>query len=159
MRKAPAWKGKEPMGKELQPVASLSRIPVKSQEPLVCSAPSHITPSQAIHSQPASLQNEQSQPVPLVRIVQERENTPSVTEKELPIHPFARIPESNYVPPSVCNFAVLVDKSINKEKEPAYKTVALIQNPKVTDVIYERSMKSPSVTISPEELLSLLLEI
>jgi len=52
-----------------------------------------------------------------------------------------------------------VEKNINKEKEPAYKTVALIQNPKVADAIYKRSMKSPSVTISPEELLSLSPEI
>ena len=47
----------------------------------------------------------------------------------------------------------------NKDKEPAYKTFAPIQNPKVTDVIYERSMKSPSVTILPKELLSLSPEI
>jgi len=51
--------------------------------------------------------------------------------------------------------AAPVDKNINKEKEPTYKTVTLIQNPKVTDAIYERLMKSPSVTISPKELLSL----
>jgi len=60
MRKAPVWKGKEPMGKELQPVTSSLRIPVESQEPLIHSAPSHITPSQATPSQPASSQNEQS---------------------------------------------------------------------------------------------------
>ena len=93
-------------------------------------------------------------------IVQERENTPPpVTEKEPSAHPFAGIPESNYVPPSVCNFAAPVDKNINKDKEPTYKTVTSIQNPKVADAIYERLMKSPSVTILPEELLSLSPEI
>jgi len=159
-RKAPVWKGKEPMGKESQPVTSSSRIPVESQEPLIHAAPSHITPSQAVPPQPVLSQNEQSQPVPPVRIVQERENTPPpVTEKEPPVHPFAGLPESNYVSPSVRNFAAPVDKNINKEKEPAYKTVAPIQNPKVTDAIYKRSMKSPSVTISPKELLSLSPEI
>jgi len=159
-RKAPVWKGKEPKGKESQLVASSSRIPVKLQEPPIHSAPSHIIPSQAVPSQPALSQNGQLQPVPPVHIVQERENTPPpVAEKEPPVHPFSGLPESNYVPPSVCNFAAQVDKNINKDKEPAYKTVAPIQNPKVADAIYKRSMKSPSVTISPEELLSLSPEI
>jgi len=153
-RKAPVWKGKEPMGKESQLVTSSSRIPVELQEPLIHSAPLHITPSQAVPSQPASLQNEQSQPVPPVHIVQEN-TPPPVAEKEPPVHPFAGLPESNYIPPSIRNFAAPVDKNINNEKEPAYKTVTPIQNPKVADAIYERSIKSPSVTISPEELLSL----
>jgi len=56
-------------------------------------------------------------------------------------------------------FAAPADKTSNKDKEPAYKTFALIQNPKVTDMVYERSMKAPSVTVLPEELLSLSPEI
>jgi len=57
------------------------------------------------------------------------------------------------------NFAAPVDKTSNKDKELAYKTFTPIQNPKVTDTIYERSMKAPSVMISPEELLSISSEI
>jgi len=62
-------------------------------------------------------------------------------------------------PPTIHNFTVPVDKTSNKDKEPAYKTFALIQNPKVADMIYKRSMKAPSVMILPEELLSLSPEI
>ena len=44
---------------------------------------------------------------------------------------------------------------VNKDKEPAYCTAAPIQNPKVAEEVYERSMKAPFVTLSPAELLAL----
>jgi len=54
---------------------------------------------------------------------------------------------------------VPAEKNSSKDKELAYKKFAPIQNLKVTDMIYERSMEAPSVTILPEELLSLSPEI
>ena len=70
-----------------------------------------------------------------------------------PAHPFSNIPEAQYVPPSTHNFAVPVEKG--KDKEPAYHTIALIQNTKIAEEVYERSMKGPFVTLSPAEFLSL----
>ena len=52
-----------------------------------------------------------------------------------PIHPFANIPEAQYVPPSTRNFAAPADKG--KEKEPAYRTIAPIQNTKIAEEVYE----------------------
>ena len=113
-------------------------------------------PSQVIPSQPAQApQIQLLMPAPQpVCIVQERENTPPpVAEKEPPIHPFAGIPESNYVPPSVHNFAAPADKNGSKDKEPAYKTFAPVQNPKVADVIYEARYASLSCTVYLSNIL------
>jgi hypothetical protein len=73
-----------------------------------------------------------------------------------PVHPFANIPEAQYIPPSVRNFGAPAEKDkAPKEKEPAYRTIAPIQNPKIAEEVYSRSMKAPFITLSPEELLSL----
>jgi len=169
-KKAPVWKGKEPMRteqvvpSESNPVTSSSKDPSKLHVILSHAVPSHSTPlqtvpSQAIPSQPVQAQPLMPAPQP-VCIVQKRENTPpTVAEKEPPVHPFAGIPESNYVPPTIHNFTEPAEKNFIKDKEPAYKIFAPIQNMKVTDTIYERLMKAPSVMISPEELLSFLPEI
>jgi hypothetical protein len=44
-------------------------------------------------------------------------------------------------------------------KEPAYQTIAPIQSPKITNDIYNKSMKAPLVTLSPEELFAILPEV
>lgn len=83
------------------------------------------------------------------------ETVPDITTTP-PIHPFTNIPEAQYAPPTNRNFAAPVDKDKgSKDREPAYRTVAPIQNSRVADDVYSRSMKTPFVTLSPEELLSL----
>jgi hypothetical protein len=42
-----------------------------------------------------------------------------------------------------------------KDKEPTYQTVAPVQNPKIVMEIYNKSMKSPLVTLSLEELFTI----
>jgi hypothetical protein len=44
-----------------------------------------------------------------------------------------------------------------KDKEPTYQTIApiQIQNPKLVMEIYNKSMKSPLVTLSPEKLFAI----
>jgi len=72
---------------------------------------------------------------------------------EPPIHPFAEVREAVYKPPHERNFA-------GKSKEsPAYHTQIPIQSPAIANEVYNRSMKSPCVTLSPEELLSISPEI
>lgn len=76
-------------------------------------------------------------------------------ENQGPIHPFANILEAQYVPLLTCNFAAPADKGKEKEKEPAYHTIALIQNTKVAEEVYKCSMKTSFVMLSPAELLLL----
>jgi hypothetical protein len=40
-------------------------------------------------------------------------------------------------------------------KEPAYQTIAPIQSPKITNDVYNKLMKAPLVTLSPEELFAI----
>jgi hypothetical protein len=42
-----------------------------------------------------------------------------------------------------------------RDKEPTYQTIAPIQNPKIATEIYNKSMKLPLVTLSPEELFAI----
>ena len=45
-----------------------------------------------------------------------------------------------------------------KDKEPAYKTVTSIQNSSIVEAIYEKLMKTPIMSITIEELLSVSLD-
>jgi hypothetical protein len=78
-------------------------------------------------------------------------STPSA---DPPIHPFASAPEVTYRPPHKRNFAGPPPKQ-NKDKEPAYRTQAPIQDPKIVSDVYSRSMTSPCVTLTPMELFSI----
>jgi hypothetical protein len=46
-----------------------------------------------------------------------------------------------------------------KEKEPAYHYVAPIQNPHTVVDVYNKSMHSPHITLSPEELFAISPEV
>jgi hypothetical protein len=71
-----------------------------------------------------------------------------------PVHPFSNVPEAHYVPPTSRNFTGPPDKE-KQSKEPAYRTIAPIHNSKFAEEVYTRSMKSPFVTLTPKELLSI----
>ncbi|EED78163.1 predicted protein [Postia placenta Mad-698-R] len=73
----------------------------------------------------------------------------------LHVHPFANARDATYAPPNVRNFATPPKPSNDKGKEPAYKTIVLVIQPKLVEEIFQRSMKSPFVTLTPEELLSI----
>src|SRR5271154_3730291 len=66
-----------------------------------------------------------------------------------PLHPFAKTSETSYLPPHERNFAGPSLKT--KDKDPAYHVIAPIQNPKIFEDVYSRSMKAPVVTLSMEE--------
>jgi hypothetical protein len=70
-----------------------------------------------------------------------------------PVHPYASAKENAYLPPHERNFA---SGSKGKEREgPSYHTQAPIQNEKIAQDIFSRSMKTPIVILTSEELLSL----
>lgn len=74
-----------------------------------------------------------------------------------PVHPFAEAAESHYRPPQNRNFGGPPPKPSNKE--PAYRSVAPIQNPQLAIDVFNRSMKTPCVTLTHEELYSIAPEV
>jgi hypothetical protein len=75
-----------------------------------------------------------------------------------PLHPFANVPETSYQPPHERNFAAAPAKP-TKEKEPAYHYVAPIQNPRTVVDVYNKSMQTPHITLSLEELYAISPEV
>ncbi|KAF8232036.1 hypothetical protein L208DRAFT_1209047, partial [Tricholoma matsutake] len=68
------------------------------------------------------------------------------------IHPYNSAKETSYLPPHERNFAL-----IGKAKDsPSYHTQAPIQKDKITKDVFTRLMKTPIITLTPKELLSLL---
>jgi hypothetical protein len=58
-----------------------------------------------------------------------------------PLHPFANAAETSYQPPHERNFAAAPAKPA-KDKEPAYHSVAPIQNPRTVIDVYNKSMQT-----------------
>jgi hypothetical protein len=75
-----------------------------------------------------------------------------------PLHPFTNITETSYQPPHERNFTAAPAKPA-KEKEPAYHYVAPIQNPHTVVDVYNKSMQTPHITLSPEELYAISPEV
>ncbi|KAF8225525.1 hypothetical protein L208DRAFT_1305936, partial [Tricholoma matsutake] len=79
---------------------------------------------------------------------------PSLTSEktsQLVIHPYNGAKESSYLPPHKHNFTLT-----GKAKDgPSYHTQAPIQKDKITKDVFTRSMKTPIITLTPEELLLL----
>jgi hypothetical protein len=80
------------------------------------------------------------------------------TTTQLPLHPFANVPETSYQPPHERNFTAAPAKPA-KEKEPAYHYVTPIQNPCTVVDVYNKSMQTPHITLSPEELYTISPEV
>jgi hypothetical protein len=72
--------------------------------------------------------------------------------KKAPIHPFAKAREPNYLPPHERNLAGPPPK---QTKDREYQIQAPIEDPQVASNIYLRWLKTPNVTLTLEELLSL----
>jgi hypothetical protein len=71
------------------------------------------------------------------------------TTTQLPLHPFTNVAETSYQPPHERNFAAAPAKPV-KEKELAYYYVAPIQNLRTVVDVYNKSMQTPHITLSPE---------
>ena len=69
------------------------------------------------------------------------------------IHPYAAISENRYLPPHERNFAA------KPNKEVAYRNAAPIQNPSIINDIFDKTMKSQCVTLTPEEIMSIAPEV
>ncbi|KAI9060949.1 hypothetical protein FKP32DRAFT_1576974, partial [Trametes sanguinea] len=76
-----------------------------------------------------------------------------------PEHPFAKARDATYAPPTVRNFGAPPPKPKEPEREAAYRTQAPVHDIKFAEEIFARSMKTPVITLSPEELLSIAPEV
>ncbi|KAI9059924.1 hypothetical protein FKP32DRAFT_1679458 [Trametes sanguinea] len=76
-----------------------------------------------------------------------------------PEHPFAKAQDATYAPPTVRNFGAPPPKPKEPEREAAYRTQAPVHDIKFVEEIFARSMKTPVITLSPEELLSIAPEV
>ena len=89
------------------------------------------------------------------------ENAPvqDTTQRQVdpPIHPFAKSQEPHYRPPHDRNFAG-VNKPL-KDKEPAYRTMPPCHDVKIAEEVYNRSMNTALVTLTPKELFSIAPEV
>ncbi|EED77584.1 predicted protein, partial [Postia placenta Mad-698-R] len=84
-----------------------------------------------------------------VKILQRKKPTTPAVPKSAeasgsapPVHPFANTRDATYAPPNVRNFATPLKPSNDKGKEPAYKTIVPVIQPKLAEEIFQRSMKS-----------------
>jgi hypothetical protein len=84
--------------------------------------------------------------------------TATTQPPQLPLHPFANATETSYQPPHERNFAAAPTKSA-KDKEPAYHSVAPIQNPCTVVDVYNKSMQTPHITLSLEGLYTISPEV
>jgi hypothetical protein len=80
------------------------------------------------------------------------------TMTQLPLHPFANVAKMSYQPPHERNFATASAKPA-KEKEATYHYVAPIQNPHTVVDVYNKSIQTPHITLSPEELFAISPEV
>ncbi|OBZ76576.1 hypothetical protein A0H81_03284 [Grifola frondosa] len=81
----------------------------------------------------------------------------SAPANPMPQHPYAQARDATYAPPHDRNLGAPFKAP--KDKEPAYRTMAPVQDPRIAEDVFARSMKSPMLTLTPEELLSISPEV
>jgi hypothetical protein len=114
--------------------------PPTSQQKKKTPTPATVESDKSKTPTPTSSKSADSHPLP-----------PTQQSIEKPIHPFAKASENSYVPPHERNFAA----KPTKDKDVAYRTTAPIQSPAIVDSVYNKTMKNQSVTLSPEEIMSI----
>ncbi|PCH37007.1 hypothetical protein WOLCODRAFT_92235 [Wolfiporia cocos MD-104 SS10] len=82
---------------------------------------------------------------------------PARSAPEYPTHPFANARDATYAPPASRNFGAAPKPGAYRD--PAYRTLVPIQQPGMADQIFQKSLKTPLITLTPEELLALAPEV
>src|SRR5262245_33965796 len=115
-------------------------------------------PQQEASSSQPKKSTPQTQSKPTQDKAQPKEKTPEKAPSpskpdntNAPIHPYAAATENAYLPPHERNFA----SKPPKDKDAAYRTQAPIQSPVIVNEVYSKTMKSPCITLTPEEILSI----
>ena len=78
-----------------------------------------------------------------------------------PVHPYASACDVICPRPDVAHIprADPIPEPTSKGRDSGYKTYVLAYNPKVADDIFTRSLATPSITLTPRELLALAPEV
>jgi hypothetical protein len=74
------------------------------------------------------------------------------------LHPFANVPETSYPPSHERNTAAALANPA-QDKEPAYHSEAPVQTPRTVVDIYNKSMQTPHITLSSEDLFAISPEL
>lgn len=77
------------------------------------------------------------------------------TVEDVPEHPFEKVADAAYQPPTQRNVGAAPDKKKEDAKKPAYKTAAPIEDPKLLDAVMEKLMRGTEITLTQEELWSI----
>lgn len=81
----------------------------------------------------------------------------SVPDKESPIHPFANVRDATYAPPTTRNFGAAPTKF--KNRDGSYTNLAPVVQAQLAESVFKRSMSTPTVPLTIEELLSISPEL
>ncbi|KAI9064920.1 hypothetical protein FKP32DRAFT_1611013 [Trametes sanguinea] len=84
-----------------------------------------------------------------------RPPTPGASAPAQPQKPTEPARDATYAPPRQRNFGQPVPRPKSGDREPAYRTRAPIQQEDVIQGIFQRTMASPYLTVSLEEILSI----
>ncbi|OBZ71014.1 hypothetical protein A0H81_09537 [Grifola frondosa] len=116
-----------------EPAAQPSQVPATASSAIAPAAPPNKAPNPTqpvVNSAPANL---------------------------MPQHPYAQAQDATYAPPHDRNLGAPFKAP--KDKEPAYRTMAPVQDPRIAEDVFACSMKSPMLRLTPEELLSISPEV
>lgn len=72
-----------------------------------------------------------------------------------PVHPFAAAKDVNRLPKPSAIAPPTTTRPSATTQDKAYRTTAPAYNPNLATEVFNRSLKTPSITITPEELLSI----
>lgn len=137
---------RKPGMQDTTPPAPSARAPTPSVSAPPTSDPPPRPTANTTAAQPA--------PAPVNRDAQ----TKKTDNAEAPLHPFRNVREPVYAPPHERNYAAPPPR-LGKDKDVAYRSNAPIQDSRIADAVYNRSMNTPFITISQQELLSLSPEV
>ena len=86
---------------------------------------------------------------------------PVPTQPAGPVHPYASARDAIRPRPGIAQIprADPIPESTSKGRDSGYKTYVPAYNPKVADDVFTRSLATPSVTLTPGELLALAPEV
>ena len=129
----------------LRPVPPPAPVPPPPVAPPVAAAP-------PVQPAPAPSTSSTATNPPTSTIAPSTTTAPESTSQP-PIHPYAAAKENSYMPPHERNFG---STAKGKERDgPLYHTLAPIQSDKIAHDVFTRTMKTPIITLTSEELLSL----
>jgi Aspartyl protease len=142
----------------VRPKPATNRAPAATTQP-AATVPAAAAPPVNVAAQPVALaptapQTATRQPIvaPAAVITPGEPAAPAVQME----HPFRAANDANYMPPRDRNYGAAPG---GRNQDPAYRTVAPIQDTRIAEEVYKRTMKETAITLSCEELLSLSPEV